>query len=177
MLSRSNCTLLELKLLKHLSDLLKLSQFKLYLAGIETSIFFSWRLWTAGSNCTLLELKPYVIIPCDTFDVRSNCTLLELKHEKNQDHFLNRSFKLYLAGIETDGANGMARRAESSNCTLLELKPRRSRNSFCLRTCSNCTLLELKQIDLTHGLKDKAEFKLYLAGIETDVLPLHSHRP
>ena len=56
------------------------------------------------------------------------------------------SFKLYLAGIETNGALRIS--ADQSKC-------------------SNCTLLELKRYNPDTLDVQPSSFKLYLAGIET----------
>ena len=77
-------------------------RFKLYLAGIETLFPYAEYEHHHSSNCTLLELKPFLA-----------------KYMR-----IDTLFKLYLAGIETCHRFGCSGSWYGSNCTLLELKRR-----------------------------------------------------
>ena len=77
----SNCTLLELKLLRDFSDVRR--------AAVLIVPYWNWNIALfpvdstvpSGSNCTLLELKHDYEADIDEGHECSNCTLLELKQD------------------------------------------------------------------------------------------------
>ena len=75
--------------------------FKLYLTGIETLNRTEHNTCYKRSNCTLLELKRDSSGHHRHRRASSNCTLLELKQGIKERLRSDKTFKLYLTGIET----------------------------------------------------------------------------
>ena len=142
----SNCTLLELKLLKLCTKELG--------RQVQIAPYWNW-------NCRCRW--------CRSSPSRSNCTLLELKLLTHWLSLMNHwKFKLHLTGIET-----IILPPKGPLCSSVQIAPYWNWNS-CRRPdtrarhcCSNCTLLELKLLFPFSFPFFLSSFKLHLTGIET----------